>query len=183
MLKGVQPLVHSLRLSASLAGPRPSGSTGLPRRCRGCSPPSPAPPGSGRPQLHRPAATDRRRAFPSRPVHGASWRTRRSWKRSRGLSGWLSPARLRAVGGRGCGDARRRPARRFVSCGVVRPAHPKPRGEAATDGLVRGTRVPNERSAASCASGSDAVAWIVSGGGGQDRSARDDGSVVRPSCG
>ena len=37
-----------------LAGPRPSGSAGPPRRCRGCLPPSPASPGSGCPQLQPP---------------------------------------------------------------------------------------------------------------------------------
>ena len=34
----------------------------------GLLPPSPAPPGSGCPQLHQPAATGQRRALPSRPV-------------------------------------------------------------------------------------------------------------------
>jgi hypothetical protein len=37
-----------------LAGPRPSGSAGPSRRCRGCLPPSPASPGSGCPQLQPP---------------------------------------------------------------------------------------------------------------------------------
>src|SRR5690349_20607958 len=37
------PLVHLL---VSLAGPAPSGSAGASRRCQGCFPPSPAPPGS-----------------------------------------------------------------------------------------------------------------------------------------
>jgi single-strand DNA-binding protein len=39
-------------------------------------PPSPALPGSGCPQLHRPAATGRRRCpFITARLHGASWRT------------------------------------------------------------------------------------------------------------
>src|SRR4051794_12394585 len=36
LLRGVQPLVPHVRLSVSLAEPEPSGSTGPPRRCRGC---------------------------------------------------------------------------------------------------------------------------------------------------
>jgi hypothetical protein len=60
LLRGVQPLVPHVRLSVSLAEPGPSGSTGPPRRCRGCFPPLPASPGSGCPQLHRVAATTRR---------------------------------------------------------------------------------------------------------------------------
>jgi hypothetical protein len=41
------------------------------------APTLPAPPGSGCPQLQRPAATGRRRSpFPSARTHGASWRTR-----------------------------------------------------------------------------------------------------------
>jgi hypothetical protein len=82
-LEGVQPLVHSLRLSISLAGPGPSGSTGPSRRCQGCFPPSPAPPGSGCPQLHQAAATARRGGSLTRPrTHGASWRTFTTWNGS-----------------------------------------------------------------------------------------------------
>jgi hypothetical protein len=50
-------------------------------RCRpvpslsGLLPPFPAPPGSGCPQLQRPAATDRRRVLPPARSDGASWRT------------------------------------------------------------------------------------------------------------
>ncbi len=44
-----------------LAGTRPSGSTGLSRRCRGCLPPLPASPGSGCPQLRYASATAQRR--------------------------------------------------------------------------------------------------------------------------
>ena len=44
-------MVPHVRLSVSLAGPRPSGSAGPSRRCQGCLPPSPASPGSGCPQL------------------------------------------------------------------------------------------------------------------------------------
>jgi hypothetical protein len=54
------PIPHVL-LSATLAGPAPSGSTGHVPALSGLLPPSPAPPGSGCPQLHRPAATRQRR--------------------------------------------------------------------------------------------------------------------------
>ncbi len=50
--KDVLTLVPRVLLSITLAGPTPSGSTDASRRCRGCFPPSPAPPGSGCPQLH-----------------------------------------------------------------------------------------------------------------------------------
>src|SRR3954465_9589951 len=53
--------VPRLLLSVLLAGPAPSGSADTSRRCQGRLPPSPAPPGSGCPQLHRSAATERRR--------------------------------------------------------------------------------------------------------------------------
>ena len=56
-LRGFVTLVPHVRLSVSLARPRPSGSTDLPRRCQGCFPPSPASPGSGCPQL-QPACCD-----------------------------------------------------------------------------------------------------------------------------
>jgi hypothetical protein len=56
-LRGFITLVPHVRLSVSLARPRPSGSTDLSRRCQGCFPPSPAPPGSGCPQL-QPACCD-----------------------------------------------------------------------------------------------------------------------------
>src|SRR6266540_2798423 len=52
-------LVH---LSALLAGPGPSGSADPSRRCQGRLPPSPAPSGSGCPQLHQAAATAWRRS-------------------------------------------------------------------------------------------------------------------------
>lgn len=66
----------SLHLLTSLDEPAPSGSTGASRRCRGCSPPSPAFPGSGCPQLHQAAATaQRRRSLTSTRLRDASWRT------------------------------------------------------------------------------------------------------------
>ena len=65
-----------VHLSVSLAGPGPSGSADPSRRCQGCFPPSPAPPGSGCPQLQRAAATARRGSpFTSPRSRGASWRT------------------------------------------------------------------------------------------------------------
>ena len=60
-LKGVMTPVPLVLLSVSLAGPAPSGSTEHVPALSGLLPPSPAPPGSGCPQLHRPAATRRRR--------------------------------------------------------------------------------------------------------------------------
>jgi len=60
-IKDVTTPVPRVLLSATLAGPAPSGSTGHVPALSGLLPPSPAPPGSGCPQLHRPAATRRRR--------------------------------------------------------------------------------------------------------------------------
>jgi hypothetical protein len=60
-LKDVTAPVPRVLLSATLAGPAPSGSTGHVPALSGLLPPSPPPPGSGCPQLHRPAATGRRR--------------------------------------------------------------------------------------------------------------------------
>ena len=60
-LKGVMTPVPRILLSVSLAGPAPSGSPGHAPAWSGPLPPSPAPPGSGCPQLPRPAATGRRR--------------------------------------------------------------------------------------------------------------------------
>jgi hypothetical protein len=54
------PVPHVL-LSATLAGPAPSGSTGHVPALSGLLPPSPPPRGSGCPQLQRPAATGHRR--------------------------------------------------------------------------------------------------------------------------
>jgi hypothetical protein len=50
-LTGLHALVPLVHLLVSLAGPAPSGSADAPRRCQDCSPPSPASPGSGCPQL------------------------------------------------------------------------------------------------------------------------------------
>jgi len=75
-LRGVTTLVPCVHLLVSLAAPAPSGSPGASRRCRGCLPPSPASPGSGCPQLHRSAATDRWwRSLTSTRLNGASWRS------------------------------------------------------------------------------------------------------------
>lgn len=76
-LRGVKALVPRVHLLLMLAGPRPSGSAGLSRRCRGCLLPSPASPGSSCPQLRYAAATaQRRRSFTSARLHSASWRTK-----------------------------------------------------------------------------------------------------------
>src|SRR5712691_12774312 len=84
-LPGVPPLVHSsLHLPVLLARPEPSGSASPSRRCRGCFPPFPAPPGSGCRQLH-PGCCDSPKVGPFTPPgctapHGApghpcSWST------------------------------------------------------------------------------------------------------------
>jgi hypothetical protein len=71
-----------------LSGTRPSGSSGPPRRCQGCFAPSPAPPGSGCPQPHRPAATGRSGGSLTRPgTHSASWRTFTRWN---GSATWVA---------------------------------------------------------------------------------------------
>ena len=93
-LRGVKTLVPRVHLLLMLAGPRPSGSTGPSRRCRGCLPPSPASPGSGCPQLRYAAATaQRRRSLTSARSHSASWRTRSP-------SQWPGTARSATSGGR-----------------------------------------------------------------------------------
>jgi len=76
-LEGAQPLVHLRHASRSrLPGPGRLAVPASSRRCQGCLPPSPAPPGSGCPQPHRAAATARGGGSltPLR-THGASWRT------------------------------------------------------------------------------------------------------------
>src|SRR5216684_3333537 len=60
-LKDVTTPVPRVLLSATLAGPGPSGSTGHVPALSGLLLPSPAPPGAGCPQLQRPAATGHRR--------------------------------------------------------------------------------------------------------------------------
>ena len=76
LLEGVPPLVSALvHLSVSLAGPGPSGSPDPPRRCRGCSHPSPRLRGQAASSfsgLLRQAAGGS--LHPTRS-HGASWRT------------------------------------------------------------------------------------------------------------
>src|SRR5262249_57595678 len=78
-LKDVTTPVPRVLLSATLAGPAPSGSTECVPALSGLLPPSPAPPGSGCPQLHHPAATGRRRrSLTSTPNASASLRRRRT---------------------------------------------------------------------------------------------------------
>src|SRR6266851_4309061 len=60
-LKDVTTPVPRVLLSATLAGPAPSGSAAHVPALSGLLLPSPAPPGSGCPQLQRPAATGHRR--------------------------------------------------------------------------------------------------------------------------
>jgi hypothetical protein len=65
-LTGLHTLVPLVHLLVSLAGPAPSGSADAPRRCQDCSPPSPASPGSGCPQL-QPGCCDSPAARASHP--------------------------------------------------------------------------------------------------------------------
>src|SRR5450755_2488579 len=66
-LEGVQSLVHSHHtLSALLAAPARSDSPRASRRCQGCLPSFPSALGSDCPQLHRAAATARRRGLAPR---------------------------------------------------------------------------------------------------------------------
>jgi hypothetical protein len=66
----------SLRPLALLAGPGPSGSTGPPRHCRGCSRPPRRSPAQAAPSFDQAAATTRRwRSFTSTRTTRASWRT------------------------------------------------------------------------------------------------------------
>ena len=66
-LRGFNHLVHSHHtLSALLATPARSDSPRASRRCQGCLPSFPAAPGSDCPQLHRAAATARRRGLAPR---------------------------------------------------------------------------------------------------------------------
>ena len=77
-LEGVQPLVPHRTPSRLACRTRAVWQCRPVPSLSGLLPPSPAPPGSGCPQLHRPAATGRRWAsHPTRSI-GASWRTPRS---------------------------------------------------------------------------------------------------------
>jgi hypothetical protein len=51
LLEGLYDAGPHVHLSVSLAGSGPSGSADPSQRCKGCLPPSPAPPGSGCPPL------------------------------------------------------------------------------------------------------------------------------------
>ena len=97
-LRGFTPPVPRVHLSASLAGPGPSGSARPSRRCQDCFPPSPASPGSDCPQLPRSAATDRGQG-PSIPARicGASWRTKPSMYSNSSRSASL-PRSVRTAG-------------------------------------------------------------------------------------
>jgi hypothetical protein len=86
LLRGVQPLVSHVHLPVSLAGPRPSGSAGPSRRCRGCLPPSPASPGSDCPQL-LPTRCDEQAAEPVHPARSEAPRGARSHSPRPGRAG------------------------------------------------------------------------------------------------
>jgi hypothetical protein len=88
LLRSFQTPVSHVHLPISLAGPKPSGSTGPSRRCRGCYPPSLVSPRSGCPQL-RAARCDEPRAvsFHHRTVQSASWRSISATHSTFGASG------------------------------------------------------------------------------------------------
>ena len=100
-LRSVQPLVPHVHLPVLLAGPRPSDGASPSRRCQGCLPPSPSSQRSGCPQLHRAAATTRRRCpFITARSKSASWRSvsriqkaRDRLSRSRSIRSWAFSAR------------------------------------------------------------------------------------------
>ena len=78
-LRGFQPLVPHVRLSVSLAGPGPSGSTGPSRRCQGCFHPPWRSPDQAALSFSQPAATSWRRCpFTTARFKSASWRSM-SW--------------------------------------------------------------------------------------------------------
>ncbi len=76
LLRGFQPLVPHVRLSVSLAGPGPSGSTGPSRRCQGCFHPPWRSPDQAALNFAQPAATGQRRcSFTTARFKSASWRS------------------------------------------------------------------------------------------------------------
>ena len=101
-LRDVPTLVPLVLLFVTLAGPTPSGSTGPSRLCRGCSHPLRHLPEHGCPQLHRPAATGRRRrSLTSTQIVSAS---RRTWIRAQ----TLTPPRVLTSDGEAIAGAYRR---------------------------------------------------------------------------
>jgi hypothetical protein len=80
-LRDVVTLVPLVLLFVTLAEPTPSGSAGMSRLCQGCSHHPRHLSGSGCPQLHRPAATARRRRSPT-PIRVVS-ASRRTWMRAK----------------------------------------------------------------------------------------------------
>jgi len=73
--------VPRILISASRAGPAPSGSPGRVPASSGLLPPSPAPPGSGCPRQQRPTATGRRRrSFTSTRTTAPFGARRAAWK-------------------------------------------------------------------------------------------------------
>ncbi len=76
LLRGFQPVVPHVRLSVSLAGPRPSDGAGPFRRCQDCFHPHPHPGDQAVLSSRRPAATGRQRC-PSTTARfsSAPWRS------------------------------------------------------------------------------------------------------------
>ena len=118
--------VSRVCLSATLATPASSGSTDTPWLCRGRLPPIPAPPMTGCPQLHRPAATGRRRrSLTSTQSTSAS---RRTGGRTH-LFGLRRTSGSRQIRSRRGGDARPALRRRAA---LARRAAPQVGGAALT---------------------------------------------------
>ena len=101
--EGRKTPVPRVLLSATLAGPAPSGSAGHVPALSGLLPPSPPPRGSGCPQLQRPAATGhRRRSLTSTRITAPHGATRsRSTRRSAPLASCLGPGHRPPLGDRG----------------------------------------------------------------------------------
>jgi hypothetical protein len=100
--EGRKAPVPRVLLSATLAGPAPSGSTGHVPALSGLLPPSPPPRGSDCPQLQRPAATRRRRrSLTSTRITAPHGATRsRPTRRSAPPASYLRPGRRPPLGDR-----------------------------------------------------------------------------------
>jgi len=87
LLRGFQPVVPHVRLSVSLAGPRPSDGAGPFRRCQDCSTLTPCPGDQAVLSFRRPAATGRQRCpFTTARFSSASWRSMSATHRRSGRS-------------------------------------------------------------------------------------------------